>query len=424
MAPGRGGHLLNGLRPDAELISTGRELLNGRTLNRHAATLGEYLGRLGIRLQRDTTVPDDQDLIRRAVEEALARTDLVFVSGGLGPTSDDLTRDAVAEAFQRDIVMDADSLATIRERFIRQGRHLSLPGERQALVVEGAAVLSNRVGAAPGERIEHAGKVLFLLPGPPREFEVVYTDHIAPWLKATFPGRPALTEQLFMVTGMGEADVIVRFEASELPVGRAELAYCAAPGQVEIRLGGPEDAGDDVAETADRIRALLGTCIYAEERLHLEDVVIRGLVKAGWTAAVAESCTGGLLGMRLTSVPGASEVFRGGIIAYANEVKAELLRVPREMLDREGAVSEAVAGAMARGVRQQLHADVGLAITGVAGPGGGAPDKPVGTVCIAMSTPEGDQVERHRFPGDRTWVRERSALRALDMLRLVLPTGA
>ena len=287
-----------------ELVSTGSELLNGRTVNRHANVLGDRLKPLGLPLVRDTTVPDDVNLIEDAIRFALQRVDIVVVTGGLGPTCDDVTRDAIARMLGRKIVMDALSLAALQARFQKMGRKVTPQGELQAQVVEGAAALSNSVGAAPGERLDLGDKVLFVLPGPPDEFHAVLTEHVLPWLRQNAGPLCLPVEQIFMVCGLGESDIMRRLEEIGFAPKGIEVAYCAAPGRIELRLTSPEgDRG--LVESASRdVRRVLGDHAFAEERLTMEEVVGRLLTEQKVRLATAESCTGGLVGHRITNVSG------------------------------------------------------------------------------------------------------------------------
>ncbi len=400
-----------------ELVATGSELLNGRTVNTHAQRLARALMPLGLRLSRETSVPDDRAAIADAVRGALGRAEVVVVTGGLGPTADDVTREALADLLHTKLTLDEPSLDHIRRRCEQYGQMLTDSRRRQALVLEGAAVLSNRLGAAPGERLElEGGRTLFLLPGPPREFEAVLADHVVPWLREHAAAAP-IVEHVVMVCGPGESDVIERLSAAGFEPGPLDLAYCAAPGQLEVRLTGSADVGPALAERARRLREILGSDVYAEAREDLVAVVGRLLAERGATVAVAESCTGGWIMQRLTSVPGSSAWFRGGVVAYANDVKSRWLEVPETLLREHGAVSEPVARAMAAAVRARFAADYGLATTGVAGPTGGTPEHPVGWVWWALADGRDTVARSRRFAGDRELVRQWAAQSTVDLLR-------
>ena len=319
------------MRREVELVTTGTELLIGRTVNRHAFVLGDRLRALGFHLVRDTTIPDDRAAIHEAVQSALGRADVVFVSGGLGPTSDDITRDVLAALLDRQIVIDSSALEAMTVRYQKLGREVTEQARRQALVIEGATVLSNSVGMAPGERIEIGDKVLFLLPGPPREFSAILEEHVLPWLRANAGGSP-VAERLFLLCGVGESDIANRLEKAGFNPPGVEIAYCAAPGRIEVRL--TSLAGDVAAveRAAAVARPLLGDCVFSEERAEMEDVVGRLLRRQKATLATAESCTGGLIGHRITSVSGSSSYYLGGVVAYSNEVKVRELGVSADTL--------------------------------------------------------------------------------------------
>ncbi|NKB24948.1 MAG: competence/damage-inducible protein A [Kiritimatiellae bacterium] len=403
----------------AELVSTGAELLSGRTVNAHAHVLGEHLARIGSKLLRDTTVPDNIELIIDAVEGALSRANLVFVTGGLGPTSDDLTREALSRFLNRKIVMDEEMLNIIRKRYEQHGKTLSLEGKKQAETIEGAEILNNAVGAAPGKRIEVDGSTLFALPGPPREFLYVLEQHVLPWLKENMVDPLQLHENVFMICGMGESDILTRFAAHAFPPDGIDIAFCAAPGRVEIRLSTSSDAST-LQKAIAEIRKLLGDFIYAEERIDLSKVLGRYLQERQATLATAESCTGGLLADRITSVSGSSQYYRGGVVAYSNDVKIQALGVDPQTFEKHGAVSEWVAKEMAQGVRQRFNTDYGLGITGIAGPTGGTQEKPIGLVFIAVADHDQTDFKEYQFSGNRTWIKENSSQMALDVLRRFL----
>ena len=399
-----------------ELVSTGSELLSGRTVNRHAQALGERLGWMGFTLARDTTVPDNLEAIQEALRGALDRVDVVLVSGGLGPTSDDVTPEAVAGLFGRKVVIDPVSLHALRRRYERLGRAVTPAAERQARIVASAVALSNAVGAAPGERLDVGGKTVFILPGPPTEFLAVLEQHVLPWLDAAAPDRPRSRGEILMVCGLGESDIVARFDKAGFPPADLVVAYCAAPGRIEVRFETGPRGGDPEAAAKEACR-LLGGHVYAVGREDMEEVVGRLLSRGKKTLATAESCTGGLLGGQITSVSGSSAYYRGGVIAYANDVKLAHLGVSPEILEREGAVSADVAEQMAAGVRERFGSDFGLGITGIAGPEGGTLEKPVGLVFLALASGSFVRVRQYRFGGDRIRVREWSVRMALDMLR-------
>lgn len=405
------------MRGEIELVSTGSELLSGRTVNRHAQTLGRSLRALGLKLVRDTTVPDDIDRIEEAVSAALKRVDVVVVSGGLGPTCDDVTREAIARLLRRSVVRHEPSVEALRERFRQTGRALTEQSERQACIVEGAEALPNPVGAAPAQKLEFDGKTVFVLPGPPREFLAVLEAHVVPWLCANLGPVQAHAERTLMVCGIGESDIVALFEKDGFPPAGIEVAYSAAPGRIEVSLSSSQRDPQDVEAAAKRAKELLASNVFTEGRLTMEEVVGRLLIEKKATLATAESCTGGLVGHRITNVSGSSNYYLGGIVAYSNEAKTRDLGVDRDVVARHGAVSAEVAQQMAAGVRKRFGADYGLAITGIAGPTGGTAEKPVGLVCIALADRHEVRVKQSRFAGDRENIKEWSGQMALDFLR-------
>ena len=407
------------MNPVIELVTTGNELLNGRTVNRHANTLGEQLSRLGLSLARDTTIPDRIDVVVDCVSSALKRADIVFVTGGLGPTSDDITREALSTLLARKIVPDQASLETLKQRYARLGRVVNESVARQIQVIEGAVVLSNSAGAAPGQRIELDNKkIIFVLPGPPREFNAILNEHAVPWLRTQIVPEECLVRKIYMICGLGESDVAVRLgDGVSFPPAGVSVAYCARPGCIEVRLTVPEKNMDALKAASEKVRKILGRHIFAETNLLMEEVLGRLLTEHKATLATAESCTGGYLGHRITSVSGSSSYYLGGVVAYSNEVKIRELGVKKETLEKCGAVSEETAREMADGVRTRLGADYGLSVTGVAGPEGGTPEKPVGLVFVGLADKTASWARKFSFAGDRMVNKEWSSQMAMDLLR-------
>lgn len=404
-----------------ELVTVGTELLLGFTVDSNAAWLGSRLAELGITVVRRTTVPDREDAIRSAVSEALARTGWVITSGGLGPTSDDLTRPAVAEVLGAPLQFDQAVWDTIVARFRGFGREPSPQNRIQAEVPEGAEVLPNRWGTAPGLWLEGPEGTAILLPGVPRELRRLFETAVAPRLIEQLGTTATVVRSLTVrTTSIPESTLAARLSEFEAGLDRVDLAYLPGLEGVDLRLtvAGLE-AGEAAARLEDSARALeelLPGLVYGRDEDDLAAVLLDRLRSAGRTLALAESCTGGLVGARLTAIPGSSEVFLGGVTGYANSAKRDLLGVSQELLDTEGAVSEAVALAMADGARLRFGADVGLAVTGIAGPGGGSEARPVGTVWFAWAEPEGSGATRRVFPGNRGEIRTRAAQYALHGL--------
>lgn len=405
-----------------EVINTGSELLLGSVINSHLAFLGDELFGLGLRIERQVCVPDGL-AIRMALEEAFPRCQVLIVTGGLGPTSDDLTRDIAAELLRRDLQTDAGILDAIRQRFRRRGLDMPARVERQAQVPHGARVLPNLNGTAPGLYLPATPETphLFLLPGPPRELRPMFRDSVLPILQKIRPADPGIVYRNYRVAGLGESQVEELIAADLETLPDLEIGYCARPGEVDVRLIGPQAP---VTQGAQVLRARLGENIFAEGDAALESVVVQALVVRGTTLSVAESCTGGFLANRITNVPGASEVFVDGVVTYANAAKTRLLGVPPEMIETHGAVSRPVAAAMAEGARLRSQTGYALSTTGIAGPGGGTETKPVGTVFIGLAS-EGEQtvVEHRRYASDRETFKWLVTQTALDLLRRRLGTN-
>ena len=409
--------------PALEIVAIGDELLLGQTIDTNSAWLARELAQHGIRVVRGTTTGDDEGAIRAAVGDALERTGAVICTGGLGPTRDDVTRPVVASMFGRQLRVDADVLAALEERFRRVGREMSPLNRCQAEVPAGAVVLPNANGTAPGLVLtDDAGRFAVLLPGVPREMRGLFQDHALPWLLHRWPARPgAVCHRVIRTTGIAESKLAELLEPALAELDGIGVAYLPSPTGVDVRLTCWGDRSQTDAERAfDRIendvRAVAARWIYARGIVDLAEAVGDALQQRGWTVAAGESCTGGLIAKRLTDRAGSSEYMLGGVVAYANDVKIESLGVPHELIVAYGAVSEPVAAAMARGATERLHADCAVAVTGIAGPGGGTEAKPVGTVCIAARTPERERVTTIRSLGDRGEVRERAAQAALALL--------
>lgn len=411
-----------------ELINTGSELLLGRVLNSHQQWLGRQLTDAGFSVTRQVTVPDTGPDIAAAVREALTRADIVLTTGGLGPTSDDLTREYVARLLGRPLREDAAVLEHLAAFFARRQRLQPASTRVQALVPEGATVLMNQQGTAPGLYLEvPAGQfrpqdasVLIMLPGPPRELHPMFLDQVLPRLRQHFCGLDDYAVATLRSTGIGESRVeeLITPHLQDLLAQGLELGFCARPSEVDIRLSA---RGPAAAELVNRgreiVQCLIGPALYGESDDHLEEVVARRLLAKSVRLALAESCTGGYLAHRLTNVPGISQSLWGGVVAYANDAKAHWLEVPAALLETHGAVSAPVAEAMARGALQRAGADLAVAITGIAGPGGGTPEKPVGTVFIALAWANGVHVQPHLNCLDRETFKHVTTQQALDLMR-------
>ncbi len=410
-----------------EIVNTGSELMLGRVLNTHQQWLCRQLADRGYVVHRQFAVDDSGPAIQEAVREALAVADLVITTGGLGPTSDDRTRDMIAQLLGRKLREDATVLQHIEQFFFVRKRPLPASTRVQALVPEDAIVLPNAHGTAPGLMLEVArdnltGKRawLVMLPGPPRELHPMFLNQVLPFVEERLPLEEPFVCRTLKSTGLGESMVEEKIAAQVQPLIEAglEVGYCARTGEVDVRLAahGPEAAAR-TARAVQIVRGLLGGYIFGTEDDQLEGVIVRLLTERRQTVALAESCTGGFIAHRLTNVPGASVVFLGGLVTYSNQSKLNLLGVRSATLAEHGAVSEETAREMAEGARVELGADYALAVTGIAGPTGGTPAKPVGTVCLGLAT--ASKVEARRFfnPFDRETFKYVTSQQALEMLR-------
>jgi nicotinamide-nucleotide amidase len=403
---------------EAAIISTGDELTTGRTTDTNAGFIADKLLTLGVDVVAILTVGDHPERLRWAWTEALRLAHLVIATGGLGPTADDLTTETIAALFARPLVTDPDVAERIRQLFALFNRPMPDNNLKQAAFPRGAVIVSNALGTAPGYRLE-VGSIadphhIVVLPGVPREMKPMLVDSVLPWV-ATLAGDEPIgyrTWQTFGISESGLDEVI-----ATIP-GEGRWSFRANFPEVSVRVtirGGDVEARLDAF--AREVYARLGPYIYGEGDTSMELEVGRLLRARGVTVGLAESCTGGLVGHRLTNVPGSSTYFRGGIAAYANAVKEDILGVPRALLERHGAVSEEVAAAMAEGARRALGVDVAVATTGVAGPDGGSAEKPVGTVCIGLAAADGSASRRYQLWGNREWVKLLASQIALDWIR-------
>jgi nicotinamide-nucleotide amidase len=398
-----------------ELITTGTELLLGNTLNTHALWIGRRLFEEGFRLQGQTSVPDG-DAIRRVLEETFPRTEAILCTGGLGPTCDDITREIAARLYGLPLQVNAEVEAALRAYFASRGREPDADTLRQALVPEGCQVLPNPNGTAPGlyfpaqKGLPH----LFLMPGPPREMRPMFQDHVLPILRQWRTEAPPHCVK-FKCTGLGESEVVRRIEPMLKEIEGLEVGYRLGDGDLELRFFGPESA----TEEARRIcRETLGTYLFDEGDRLLEEVLVDVLRKNGLIVSTAESCTGGMIADRITDVPGASEVFAGGVVVYSNELKQKLLGVPAATLEAHGAVSSETAQAMAEGCLAMSASDMAISVTGIAGPGGGTEEKPVGTAWLGLAVKGKPTVTRRiMYPGTRDRFKLLVSQTALDYLR-------
>lgn len=399
-----------------ELVTVGTELLLGFTVDTNGAHLGRTLAEAGIRVVRRTAVPDDPAAIASAVRDALQRTGWVITTGGLGPTRDDLTRPVLADLFRRPLRFDQDVWGDIVARFRRLGRELSAANRPQAEVPEGGVVLRNRWGTAPGLWLEGELGTVIMLPGVPREFRKLLEHEVLPRLRDRAGGR-VIRSRTVRTTSLPESAVGQRVGPIEDALQPVSVAYLPGHEGVDVRLtvwdAEPAAAARVLDEAAARVAALLGDHVYGEDEEDLAAVLLEGLRQRGLRLAVAESCTGGLVGARVTDIPGSSDVFAGAAVCYDNALKTGLVGVPAELIASEGAVSEPVALAMAEGAARRFEVEAGIGVTGIAGPAGGTPDKPVGTVCFGWVVPGQRRSGRVVFPGGRPEIRARAAQYAL-----------
>ena len=405
----------------AEIIAIGSEMLTPFRVDTNSLYLTDQLERLGIPVIRKTVVGDNREHLKAVFAEALQRSDLVIGIGGLGPTEDDRTRESVAELLGRPLERSEEVVRMLRERFRAFGRKMPEVNLRQAMVPAGATWLPNDNGTAPGLWMETDGeKIVLLLPGPPSELKPLFEEYCLVKLRSRAP-RQAFASKVLKVTGMAESEVEEKIAPIYRTYENPETTLLASAGEIQIHLRGTgADAGDAlrrVEELGERIENALGDAVFSRGNESLEQVVGLYLMMRGATLAVAESCTGGLLGQRITSVPGSSHYFLGGVVCYSDKLKTKLVGVPESMLKRKGAVSAEVAEALARGIRSRAGATLGVGITGVAGPQGGSPDKPVGTVFISLAEAHRAKTVKHRFPGDRERIRQFASQAALNLVR-------
>lgn len=406
-----------------EVITVGSELLLGQVVDTNAAELGRALAGAGAEVVRHVSVADRPEAIRAAVRESLDRTGFVITTGGLGPTRDDMTKLEVAAIFDKPLRLDESVLRSLEERFRRLGRTMPAVNRTQAEVPHGATVLPNPRGTAPGLWVEERGRVVVMLPGVPSEMRGLLAEQVLPRIAQRSAGT-VVRSRTVRTTGIAESALAERVGAIEDEIAPLTLAYLPSVEGVDLRVTAwglrERDADTALASAATRLRERAGEHCYGTDGADLAAVVLDQLRARQARLVVAESCTGGLLGSRITAIAGASDVFIGGVVAYDNVVKSGMLDVAPELLERHGAVSEQVVTAMAQGVQRQFAVDAALAITGIAGPSGGTADKPVGTVWIAARLGTTARALTRIFPGDRGEIRARAAQGALDLLRRLI----
>ena len=404
----------------AEIIAIGSELLTPYRLDTNSLFLTDGLNQVGIRVVHKAVVGDSLDDMRASFRQALDRADLVVACGGLGPTDDDRTREAVADLLGRKLELNEGVLRHIQELFRRFGRVMPEINRRQAMVPEGATVIPNPRGSAPGLWIEASGHIVILLPGVPAELRAMFEQEIRPRLTRLGHDERLFTRDL-RITGLPESEVEQRVSPLYALYPDTETTILASPPGIQLHprvwSRDPAQANQILNEMVKRMALALGEHLYSTEGEAMEEVVARVLTENRATIAVAESCTGGLLAERLTNIPGSSSYFLGGIVCYSNELKSALVDVPAELIESKGAVSPEVALALADGIRKRTGATIGVGVTGIAGPGGGTPEKPVGLVHIGIADERGPRERRFQFPGDRERIRMHASQTALDSVR-------
>ena len=401
------------------VLNTGTELLLGDVQDAHLAFIAREILALGLRINERRTVPDGQ-AIRDNLSELFGRSEILFVTGGLGPTSDDITREIVADVLGLELQTNSELLASLRQRLGARGIKWTSSIARQAEVPAGAQVLRNENGSASGLYLKaNINPVIrsphvFVLPGPPRELQPMFRAFVTPILRSIVQVPASIEKRLYKIACLGESTIEQTIGDKVLAIPGIELGYCARPGEVDVRIVGEPDA---VARADVIIKNGLGLSIFSTNEETLEEVIVKLLTSRKETLAIAESCTGGLLANRITNVPGASAVFLAGYVCYANQAKIDMLDVDPEFLEKQGAVSEPVARALAEHARMRALSTYALATTGIAGPTGGSPDKPVGTVYIALATTAETVVKKLFFPSDRETFKQIAAQAGFDLLR-------
>jgi len=412
---------------NAEIIAVGSELLTPHRRDTNSLYLTEKLNDLGVELRFKCIVGDDAEGLTAAAKLAMRRSDIIIFTGGLGPTEDDLTREAVADALGLKLQRDPELIAKLEERFAKRGIKMSANNAKQADILTGATVLPNPLGTAPGQWIagKYDGKerMLILLPGPPHELKALFETACIPLLRSRVPLQRIATRILKMAM-MPESQVDARVAPIYKTYTDVETTILAGGGEIQLHLRCRKDSQAEadarVEELAEKIEDELGDAIFSRKGETIEQIVSYLLQMRSMTLAVAESCTGGLLAERVTSLSGSSRYFLGGAVVYSNELKTQFANVPKALIDQHGAVSREVAASMAEGIRKRCLASYGVGITGVAGPSGGTEQKPVGLVYIALAGEEGTQVVERNFPGDRKRIRQFATQQALEMIRRAL----
>jgi nicotinamide-nucleotide amidase len=407
----------------AEIISVGTELLLGQIVNTNAQYISQQLAAAGVNVFYRIDVGDNKERLTTAIYSAVGRSDIIITTGGLGPTKDDLTKETISNIFGLPLIENEEALKSIKEYFNKTHRNMTDNNRKQALVPLNGKMLLNKNGTAPGILLEHEGKIIVMLPGPPHEMKPMFDEQVLPYIMSK--SRKIIKSKVLRCIGIGESS-LEEYVKDLMEGSNPTVAPLASMGQVTLRItaccSNEKEALEKIKDTEKVIRDRVGEYIYGVNDEQLEDSVGIQLIKLNTTIAIAESCTGGLICHKLTNVPGISDVFLQGLVVYSNKAKLDLLKIPEQILASYGAVSEPTAVAMADGVRKLAKTDLGLAVTGIAGPGGGSVQKPVGLVYIALSTVEKTLCKEYFFTGNREVIKTRTALTALNMVRKHLLT--
>jgi nicotinamide-nucleotide amidase len=405
---------------NAEIIAIGSEMLTPFRLDTNSLWLTERLNSMGIEVRVKTVVGDDEARLEETVRDAMKRSEIVISTGGLGPTEDDITRKIFARVLKRQLILQDAILEKLKARFARRNMPMPENNSRQALVIHGAQILENNNGTAPGMLINEGNCTVVMLPGPPREMKPIFEASVTPVLKQR-AGDMLIVRKTLSIFGLGESAVDELAAPVYTKYKNPSTTILFKDGQIELHLTAQARNESESVKLLDdlagRLDEVLGEYIFSRSNETLEEVVGQSLKLRGYTLATAESCTGGLLAGRITEVPGSSEYFIEGVVSYSNEAKIDLLGVPKKLIATHGAVSEQVAGAMAAGIRKRAGSTFGVSVTGIAGPGGGSDEKPVGLVYIALADDSQTTTRKFTFPGDRQFIRTLSVNAALDMVR-------
>lgn len=403
-----------------EIIATGTELLTGGISETNSLFLSEELMLVGLETVFKTVVGDDEKDLEDAIRKALERTDAVIITGGIGPTEDDMTRKAISRITKKRLVLNEEALKAIHQRLAGRPKAIIAANDRQALIPTGAKLLRNPAGIAPGFYLDEEDRFIAVLPGVPHEMRAMYQECLRPVLAHRFAEKTFIRRKVLRTASMSESAMNAAIQ-DVMRNSKAVIGMCARETGVEVRIMATGTSAEQSQSLLDRteaaIREKLGDAVYGQDAMELEEVVGALLKQRKLTIGIAESCTGGLIASKITNIAGSSQYFERAVVVYSNASKTGLLGVPGELIDRHGAVSSEVAAAMAEGIRKNAQADIGLSVTGIAGPDGGTEKKPVGLVYIGIASKEGTQTVEHRFLGKREQIRSRAVLAALDMVR-------